>query len=217
MIPLFCGFEAREALGFHVFVASAIRNASSLLNIVPLAEEGLPRGSNAFTRSRFLVPHLMGHEGAAIFADASDMLVLGDLAELFTLFDPRFAVQVVKHREYKTKHKVKYRGTPLETLNLDYPRKNWASLMLFNCAHPAWAGFTPERLARTPVLDLLQFKHLPDECIGELPPEWNRLVDEGHPVDGAKLMHWTVGIPGFPEYQEAPGADHWHRSRREVL
>jgi hypothetical protein len=36
------------------------------------------------------------------------------------------AVAVVKH-DYKTKHRRKYIGTPLEADNADYPRKNWSS------------------------------------------------------------------------------------------
>lgn len=213
MINLFCGYEAREAMGFHVFVSSVLARASKLVRIVPLASMGLPQGSNAFTLSRFLVPHLMGFKGRAIFADASDMLMLGDVAELDSLFDDRFAVQVVKHPTYQTRHKIKYRGTPLETINNDYPRKNWASLMLINCEHPAWHGVTPEFLAEGDRLQLLKLWHCAD-AVGDLPDSWNRLVDEGHAVEGAKLLHWTAGIPGFPEYRNAPGADIWHAERR---
>jgi hypothetical protein len=38
------------------------------------------------------VPRLMDYKGHAVFADASDMLMLGDLAELDALFDPTYAV-----------------------------------------------------------------------------------------------------------------------------
>lgn len=219
MIRMFCGYEQREALGFHVFAASVIAHASNLVSIVPLAEMGLPRGSNAFTRSRFLVPHLSDYVGRAIFADASDMLMAADVAELDALFDPRYAVQVVKHPNYQTRHPVKYRGTPLETVNMNYPRKNWASLMLVNCEHQAWRRMSPAGLAEFSTIPtaLLGFEWLPDGAIGELPNEWNRLVDEGQPVEGAKLLHWTAGIPGFEEYRDAPGAEAWHATRRGVL
>ncbi|UHQ21891.1 hypothetical protein LVB77_14575 [Lysobacter sp. 5GHs7-4] len=215
MIHLFCGYEAREALGFHAFVASVLSQASQPVSIVPLAEMGLPRGSNAFTLSRFLVPFLTGYRGHAIFADASDMLVTADIAELDALFDPRFAVQVVQHPNYRTRHQIKYRGTALETINTEYARKNWASVMLINCEHPAWSGITPDSLAGAKVLDLLQLVHC-DGAVGALPDCWNRLVDEGHPVEGAKLMHWTAGIPGFPAYQDAPGAEQWFSAMRST-
>ena len=216
MIHLFCGYEQREAIGFHVFVASVIERASEPVNVIPLTAMSMPRGTNAFTVSRFMVPYLMGFRGRAIFADASDMLMLGDISELVALFDSDFAVQVVKHPDYQTRHKIKYRGTALETINTEYPRKNWASLMLVNCEHTAWAGMTPSELVKRPVLDLLQLRNVPDEAIGALPDEWNRLVDEGHPVEGAKLLHWTAGIPGFDAYEDAPGADLWHAEREAM-
>lgn len=216
MIYLFCGYEAREAIGFHVFVSSVIERASEAVNIIPLAAMTMPRGSNAFTVSRFLVPWLMQFRGRAIFADASDMLMLGNVADLDALFDPAFAVQVVKHPNYKTRHKIKYHGTALETVNTEYARKNWASLMLMNCEHPVWSEMTPSELVQRPVLDLLQLRHVPDDGIGELPNSWNRLVDEGQPVEGADLMHWTAGIPGFEAYRDAPGSNAWHEARRAM-
>lgn len=216
MIHLFAGYESREAIGFHVFVESVLHLASEPVSIIPMSNMSMPQGTNAFTVSRFLVPYLMGFRGRAIFADASDMLMLADVAELDSLFDPAFAVQVVKHPNYHTRHKIKYRGTALETINTDYPRKNWASLMLVNCGHPAWAGMTPSELVDRPALDLLQLRNVPDEQIGALPDCWNRLVDEGHPTEGAKLMHWTAGIPGFEAYRDAPGSEAWHAARKAM-
>lgn len=216
MIPLFCGYESRESLGFHVFLASVIERSTELVNVIPLSSLGLPQGSNAFTVSRFMVPYLMGFRGHAIFMDASDMMLLGDVAELWGMRDSSKAVQVVKHPSYATKHPIKYRGTALETINTSYPRKNWASVMIINCEHPAWARLTPENLVNCAALGLLQFQGIPDDEIGELPPEWNRLADEGHPVQGAKVLHWTAGIPGFAEYRNTPGADLWDRERRRA-
>ena len=207
MIHLFAGHETAEAIGFAVFCQSVYARASKPVSITALAASGLPTGSNAFTLSRFLVPHLMGYQGHAIFMDASDMLMLADVAELDALFDDRFAVQVVKHPNYETRNPVKYIGTPLECANRDYPRKNWASVMIFNCAHPDWRGDTPESLRLAEPLELLQFHAVAD--IGELPGEWNRLVDEGQPLAGAKVLHWTAGIPAFEHYRDAPGADLW--------
>lgn len=209
MIRLFCGYELRESVGFHAFVHSVIAHATKPVAIVPMTAMGLPEGSNAFTLSRFMVPALCGYEGHAIFVDASDMLMLADVAELDALFDPQYAIQVVKHPSYKTRHKVKYKGTPMECPNLNYDRKNWASVSIIHCAHPAWRDLD----LTAPRVDILRLQFLPDEAIGALPDEWNRLVDEGHPVEGAKVLHWTAGIPGFPCYSAAPGASHWHKAR----
>lgn len=210
-ITIFCGYEDKEAIGFQVFIHSLLKRATCPVHIVPLASMGLPEGSNSFTMSRFLVPWLCHFKGRAIFADASDMVMEGDIADLDALFNPVMAVQVVKRPIYKTIHPVKYRGTDLECENRDYDRKNWASLMLINCEHRGWAGLTPDRIAAMSPLHLLQFKHLADDCIGDLPARWNVLVDEGHEPEGAKLLHWTAGIPGFPMYRSAPLARVWMR------
>ena len=209
MITIFCGYDSRESVGYGIFANSVIRRSSVPVAFVPLNANGLKQGTNEFTLSRFLVPHLMGYKGRAVFADASDMICLGDVAELQQqLSKVKGAVGVVKH-DYKTKHKTKYFGTDMYSPNLDYKRKNWASLMLINCEHPAWQSVTPEAIAAMPMLDLLQFKFLDDSEIESIPDEWNRLADEGQPVEGAKILHWTAGIPGFEHYANAPGADLW--------
>lgn len=217
MIHLFCGYDQREAVGFHVFVASVIASASVPVAIHALDSKGLPQGTNTFTFSRFLAPWLMGFKGRAIFADACDMLMLGDVAELDALFDPTKAVQCVQH-DYLTRNPIKYIGTPMQCPNLDYPRKNWASLMLINCEHPAWAGMTPERVAAYADIPthLLGLRWVDDAAIGELPGEWNRLVDEGQPLGRAKVLHWTAGIPAFAHYRDAPGAELWRAHSLEM-
>lgn len=212
MINIFCGYDERESIGFAVFCHSLITRATKPVCITPLSEMGLPEGSNNFTVSRFMVPELMRYKGRAIFCDASDMLVQADIAELDALFDDRYAVQVVKHQNYKTRHKTKYRGTSMECPNRDYSRKNWASVMLFNCAHPAWQNIGSETLPSLGFMPCLQLDNCGD-AIGSLPDEWNRLVDEGHPVDGAKILHWTAGIPAFEAYADAPGSYLWNRER----
>lgn len=214
MIRLFCGYDEREAIGFHVFVDSVIRHASAPVAITPLAAMGMPVGSNSFTVSRFLVPYLCGFAGSAIFMDGSDMLLGCDIARLAASFNPEFAVQVVQHPDYETRHPRKYVGTGMESDNRNYPRKNWASVMLFNCGHPIWQDFTPERLAGYPIGDLLSLRFA-GEDVGLLHPRWNRLVDEGQPVSG-NVLHWTGGIPAFDHYREAPGAEHWHAARAEM-
>lgn len=216
MIDLFCGYDNREAIGCHVFMHSVLTRASKPVAFHVLNEAGMPVGTNAFTYSRFLVPWLMGFKGRAIFADAADMVMLADIAELDALFDPAFAVQVVQHPNYNTRHKIKYLGTGLQCPNRDYARKNWASVMLFNCEHPYWRPITPESLPTVAGLSLLQFGGLKPAEVGALPPEWNRLADEGHPTDDAKVLHWTAGIPGFPHYKDAPAAQRWHDEFAEM-
>jgi hypothetical protein len=208
-VHLFCGYDEREATGYHTFCASVLRRSSKPLSFLPLAAMGLPEGSNSFTVSRFLVPYLMGFKGRAIFCDASDMLMLADIADLDALFDPKYAVQVVKHDDYTSQHERKYIGTDMECDQSNYPRKNWASLMLINCEHSAWFAMTPKMLSMAEPIDLLQFKFFEDKEIGALPTEWNVLIDEGQERAGAKILHWTAGLPTFKHYRNARASKDW--------
>lgn len=215
-IHLFAGYDEREKVGFHTFLSSVLRRSSRFIQFTPLPEMGMGHGSNAFTVSRFLVPSLCNFQGHAIFLDGSDMLCLGDLADLDSLFDPEFAVQVVKHPDYDSMHPRKYVGTPMECKQSNYSRKNWASAMVINCEHPAWSGMTQAGICRHKIIDLLQFRFLEDFEIGELPPEWNVLVDEDQNDDDAKVLHWTAGIPAFLSYKNSRRSKDWFLEFREL-
>jgi lipopolysaccharide biosynthesis glycosyltransferase len=212
MIPIYTGFDRRESVGWHAFAASVMEHTSEAVAFAPVS--GRQRdGSNAFTYARFMVPFLQRYEGWALFADACDMVVTGDIGDLWALRDKTKAVQVVKHC-YDSKHPRKYVGTRMESVNVQYSRKNWASLMLMNCAHPAWKKL--EQFFDLPDRDLLQFKFLKEDEIGELPAEWNWLVDEYGPNPEAKLLHWTAGIPAFKHYETAPQAEVWKEAHALV-
>jgi hypothetical protein len=214
VIRLFTGWDEREAVGWHAFAQSVIERSSVPVAITPFSGQQRD-GTNAFTYSRFLVPYLCHFSGMAIFADGVDMLCRGDLAELWELRDPWKAVQVVKH-EYATRHPRKYVGTDLEAENRDYPRKNWSSLVIWNCAHFANGRLTPEYVAEQGGEHLHRFGWLEDGQIGELPAAWNWLADEYGESEGAKLLHWTAGIPGFHHYRETPHAEEWKGTLRRV-
>lgn len=211
MLKIFCGFDPREAPGFHVFCASVIHRASIPVSFIPLHNQGMPQGTNAFTLSRFLIPHLVGYQGRAVFMDAADMICLTDVRELEVMLEALpddIGVALVKHN-YTTKHKVKYIGTPMESPNTNYERKNWASVMLINCEHIGWKVLTPSAIASRNILSTLQFEFMNDGEIVGMSREWNVLVDEGQPIEGAKILHWTAGIPAFEHYKNAPGANLW--------
>lgn len=216
-ISLFAGYDERESIGFHVFVNSVLEHASKPIALHALGSRQMPVASTSFTYSRFLVPWLMQYSGHAIFADSSDMLMLADVAELDSLFDPRYAVQVVKHPSYKTRHPIKFLGTSMQCPNRDYPRKQWASVMIMNCEHPYWRALTPETLASRVGIKLLQFDGLADADIGALPDKWNRITDESQPVEGAALLHFTAGLPCFKAYRDTPGADLWRAQYARML
>jgi hypothetical protein len=222
-VKIYCGFDQREAAGFHTFVQSVMDHASVPCAFIPLHKpmlenfDGQRDGTNAFIYSRFLVPYLENYRGWAIFADACDMVVRDDIAKLWALreqFAFNKAVAVVKH-DYKTKHPRKYIGTPMEADNADYPRKNWSSLMLFNCAHSANMRLTPEVVRDSPGSFLHRFQWLSDDQIGELPAEWNALAME-QDLSDASLIHFTCGTPAIPHYQHCDGAENFHRSYKRM-
>lgn len=213
MIRLFVGFDQREAVAYHVFCQSVIDRTSMPVSITPLAlpmlkdyRETHADGSNAFIYTRFLTPFLADYSGWAIFADG-DMICRSDLADLWNLRDDRFAIQVVKH-DYQTKALQKYLGNK----NENYPRKNWSSLMLFNCSHPKHKVLTPEFLQRQTGKFLHRFEWLDDAEIGALPMCWNWLTTEYDDNEEADLLHFTLGTPCFKDYSDAPMAEKWHEA-----
>ena len=213
-IPIFIGYDPREAIAYHVCANSIIRQSSVPVAITPLALNNFKEytethtdGSNQFIYSRFLVPYLMGYHGWAIFMDG-DMLVRGDIAELWNLREIDKDVMVVKH-DYKTKMSEKYLGSK----NEDYPRKNWSSVMLMNCSSFPTQKLTPKYVQESTGAHLHRFEWAQDRSIGELPKEWNWLPEEYGPNPDAKLLHYTLGTPCFHEFATTPQADEWHRER----
>jgi lipopolysaccharide biosynthesis glycosyltransferase len=203
LIPVFIGYDPREAAAYHVCQESILDNTKE--NVSFTAVRGERRdGSNNFIYARFQVPHMMGFRGHAIFMDG-DMIVRGDIGELWNMQLDHVGVQVVKH-DYKTKHPVKYLGNK----NDDYPRKNWSSVILWNCGHYANRILFPDFIAQQEGSFLHRFSWLKDEHIGELPSTWNRLVLEQPISTGDKLLHYTIGTPCFAEYADCDGAEEWH-------
>lgn len=210
MIPLFVGSDDREAIGLAAFSKSVWDRASQPVGIYSLGSPlkglwgGQRDGSNGFIYSRFLIPFLCDYSGFAIFADGSDMLCRADIAELWAMRDPLKAVQVVQH-DYKTSHPTKYFDQP----NPDYPRKNWSSLILWNCAHLRNRKLTPESVKEMSGEYLHRFGWLDDRFVGELPKEWNYLIGERNQALTAKIAHFSIGLPCWDRYKDCEHADEW--------
>ena len=219
MIPVFIGFDAREEVAFSVLAHSIHRHATQPVSIAPLmltqlgavlTRERHPLQSTDFSFSRFLTPYLCGYSGWSIFMDC-DMLMLEDIANLWSLRDERYAVMVVKH-EHVPRETVKFLGEP----QTKYEKKNWSSVMLFNNAR--CRALTPQYVNSASGLQLHQFKWLEsDEAIGTLPERWNHLVGYNAPRKDAALVHYTLGGPYFDEYAQCEYADEWRRERDLML
>lgn len=222
---VYIGHDASEAAAFDVAQASIRRRSSVDVTIVPLVASVLQRqgllsrlvdsrggklydlASNApcsteFSISRFLVP-LLGHHGWALFMDC-DMVVLADIEELFSLADPDKAVMVVKHNHVPTEKKKM--GGAVQTA---YSRKNWSSVVLWNCTHPANLRLTLGAINSWPGRDLHAFGWLHDDEIGELPSEWNWLVNVQPKPAVPKIAHFTLGGPFTPGWTGAPNDELW--------
>lgn len=218
MIPVFIGYDPIEAIAFHTCANSIIRNSSKPVQIIPLAlnllkdyKETHTDGSNQFIYSRFLVPYLMDYIGWAIFIDG-DMIVQGDIAELWDMRHYAKDVMVVKH-DYKTIMSEKYLGAK----NEDYPRKNWSSVILWNCSTFPNKKLTPEFVQKSTGAELHRFTWIDDERIGELPKEWNWLDLEYEPNPDAKLIHYTLGTPCFNEFSNHGMAELWHKEKELTI
>lgn len=211
MLRVFLGFDPREAVAYHTCVQSIIDTARDPLNIAFTPVTGPMRdGSNAFIYARFLVPYLCGFNGSAVFLDG-DMIVRHPIEDLFKLIRMDCGATVVKH-DYKTKHPVKYLGNK----NEDYPRKNWSSVIGWNCGFFLNRVLVPEYVAEQSGAHLHRFSWLADHQIGELPMEWNRLVMEQPVTADDKLLHYTIGTPCFAEYADCDSAEHWHAAHKRA-
>ncbi len=210
-IKIVIGFDQRESVAYHTFCQSIIEKASSPVSFTPLAINNLSNykethsdKSNDFVYSRFLTPYLNEFNGWAIFADG-DMICQTDIKELWDLRDDTKALLVVKH-DYQTKAHHKYLGN----INENYPRKNWSSVILWNCGHPKHKILTPEFIANQTGKYLHRFSWLHDDEIGELPKEWNWLAIEYPENREAKLIHYTLGTPCFEDYKNTEMAELWY-------
>ena len=219
MIRVFIGFDSRETVAYNVLAHSILVRSSAPVSIAPLAltqlanvltRERHPLQSTDFSFSRFLVPYLSRHEGWSLFMDC-DMLMLDDIARLWSLRDARFAVQVVKH-QHAPRETVKFLGAT----QTSYAKKNWSSVMLFN--NELCRALTPEYVNSASGLELHQFKWLEsDELIGELPRRWNHLVGYDAPGAEVSLAHYTIGGPYFPEYADCELSAEWRAERENML
>ena len=218
IVDIVVGFDQKESVAYHTFVQSVIENSTIPTRFMPLNIGSLTNykethkdGSNDFIYSRFLVPHLMKFNGWAIYADG-DMVCLKNIKKLWDLRDDKFAVQVVQH-DYKTKIKNKYWGNK----NEDYPRKNWSSLILWNCAHQSHKILTPEFIQKQSGAFLHRFSWIKDKEIGQIEKEWNWLAMEYEEKKDINLIHYTIGTPCFKEYHDKSLSSYWKKSFLNML
>jgi lipopolysaccharide biosynthesis glycosyltransferase len=218
VIHVFIGYDSRQTVLFNIAQHSIIRHCSQPVSITPIKlshlkgifeRERLAIQSTEFSFSRFLTPYLMNYQGWALFMDC-DIIARGDLSKLWASRDDRYAVQCVKH-DHQPNNTVKFLGEQ----QTSYQKKNWSSVMLMNCAK--CNALTPNYVNTASGLELHQFKWLEsDDLIGELPREWNFLVDYYKHDDAAQLLHYTDGGPYYAASRHVDFAEEWFENYRDA-
>ena len=179
---------------------------------LPMYNRAWDKQTTEFTYSRFLVPHLMNYEGVAIFCD-DDFIWDCDPIEVLYSLDVRKAVSVVQHNFNKD-----LSGTKLDNQkNVMYPKKNWSSLMLFNCAHPDCANLTPEIVNTKSGQWLHQFYWT--DKVGKIPHTYNwcegccdYCSEATETIHEAKVTHYTRGGPWLEgDWSHIEALEKWHR------
>ena len=137
---VYVGYDTREDIAYQVCEHS-IKRRDRQIEVIPLKQKDLREkgiyyreidklASTEFTFTRFFVPYLNDYKGWAIFCDL-DFVWRISPTELEQFCDDSKAVVCVQH-DYKPKEGLKMDGQ----IQLQYPRKNWSSMVLWNCGHP---------------------------------------------------------------------------------
>lgn len=229
VLDYYIGWDTRELRAYDVCRQSAIRHCAKPLHIVPLMERALryiglydrpweardgqkydirdgKPFSTDFSFTRFLVAAMQQYQGWALYSDC-DFLWTADLCDLFSLARDDYAVMCVKHDH-----------VPTETEKMDgvkqtkYHRKNWSSLVLWNCAHPSNKFLTTQAVNHESGQWLHAFGWLRNDEIGALPMTWNWLAGVNHnwvPLDPPKGIHFTLGTPDMAGHEKSPYAQRW--------
>lgn len=231
---IYVGWDAREDVAYQVCRHSIRWRTKGInLNVMPLKHKDLRKTgvfyrpwmthandgnrydlidlkpfSTEFSHTRFLVPYLNNYEGWALFMDC-DMIFTSNPKKLFDLCDNKYAAMVVKHR-HNPNEEIKMDDQP----QTKYFRKNWSSFVLWNCAHPKNRELTVEAVNSMTGSDLHAFSWLEDKDIGALPVDYNWIEGlspkiSDRPDWRPDVIHYTLGGPWFPEYQDVMFGDLW--------
>ena len=217
---VYVGYDPKEHTAYEVLKFSLERISTKPVRVIPLRRDILTKigiytrkhnsiggqdydeidgkpFSTQFSFSRFLIPALNMYEGLALYMD-SDMYVRSDISELFDMCkDNYYAIHVVKHK-YEPTNKTKMDGKEQHV----YPRKNWSSLIMFNCGHELNQKLTPQEVNTKSGRWLHTFNWLPEKeaDIGTIPEEWNWLDNHSSSDINAKNVHFTTGGPWFKDW-----------------
>ena len=206
VINVFIGYDSREAIASEVCAYSILKHATVPVKIHhikldQLEADGIitrerePDASTEFTYTRFLVPYLMEYHGKAIFCDC-DFVWTTDIKELYDQIKSK-SIYVVDHEKhgYKPKTSTKMDGKE-QTF---YPRKNWSSMMAFDCGSMDCQKLSTDYINQASPRELHRLNWCREQKIGYVSNTWNWLA--GYYKETAthkpKAIHFTDGGPWF--------------------
>jgi lipopolysaccharide biosynthesis glycosyltransferase len=222
-MKIYVGYDTREDIAYQVCEHSIYSNSTDA-QVVPLNQQSLRQdkwywreldklASTEFTFTRFLIPALENYKGWALFCD-SDIVFTTDIKQLFDQADDKYAVMCVQH-DYTPKEGIKMDGQK-QTI---YPRKNWSSVVLWNCGHPSNKVVDQDQVNSLELNGAYfhRFSWLQDEEIGELDHTWNYLVGVYDDIEKPKLIHFTEGGPWFENYRDCEFNELWKQELYDMF
>ena len=219
---IFIGYDSSnygQQLAYNVCKKSLLKYNNNI-NIIQLNKKELENknifnrkdntGSTEFTYTRFLCPFLHNlynknnNNNWVLFCD-SDFLWFCDIEEIFNQYNnPKYAVYCVKHQYQECKNKFKMDGKKQEW----YPKKNWSSLMLFNCSHPSIKNLSTDNINNKNAKGLHRMEWCKEEEIGEIDKKYNYLVGYYNDLN-YKALHYTDGGPWYENFRECEFKKEW--------
>ena len=164
--------------------------------------EDIPGESTEFSFTRFYVPMVCNYDGIAMFCD-NDFLWKCDPTEMVKYLGDK-AIAVVKHEDMDIKQ------TKMDGINnKSYPRKNWSSLIIYNCSK--LKHLTKAYLDSAQASELHELKWVEDNEIAEIPRSYNHLVGYYKKHNRIKAIHYTLGGPWFEEYKNGELSEEWYK------
>ena len=215
---IYVGYDSSnlgQEMAYRVCKRSILMHNDDSVNIYPIklkplqdlgifnrSKEG--NQSTEFTYTRFLVPYLNNYDGYSVFCD-SDFLWQCNIKQLLDYVDESKSVSCVKHSYVDCPSKTKMDGLKQEW----YPKKNWSSLMIFNCSHKDCKNLSPKTVNTESPKYLHRMEWTEEDRIGEIPLDYNYLVDYYSFSDNPKALHFTDGGPWHEDYTDVSYAENW--------
>ena len=162
--------------------------------------EDISGESTEFSFTRFYVPMVCNYNGIAMFCD-NDFLWKCDPTEMIKYLGDK-TIAVVKHEDMDIKQ-TKMDGV----INKSYPRKNWSSLIIYNCSK--LKSLTKAYLDSAQASELHELRWVEDNEIAEIPRSYNHLVGYYKKHNKIKALHYTLGGPWFDDYKNGELSEEW--------